>query len=98
MLHFEIDQNQYDTLLGLRHWMALKAKLKELYPDEYEKEAERIHNTILFNFDHADKLKIPFWVQNIVCYFQDDWRHCADTHLYQDLEKRGVDCSAVSCR
>ena len=97
-MEFFVNQKQYDTLLGLRHFMALKAKLKERYPEDYETEHERIHKTIVCLFDEADKLKIPFWVQNIVCFYQDDWRHSLVSYLYQDLEKRGVNCDAVSCR
>lgn len=97
-MEYTITQEQYNTLLGLRHWMALKAKLKERYPDDYKAEADRIHKTITFLFDEADKKAIPFWVQNIVCYYQDDWRHSIDHYLYQDLESRGVDCNAVSVR
>ena len=98
MLHFEINQKQYDILLGLRHWMAIKSKLAERYPADLETEGENIHKTICGLFDEADKNNIPFWVQNIVCAFQDDWRHSLDHYLYQDLESRGVNCSMVSCR
>lgn len=98
MLYFEVDQKQYDCLLGLRHWLAVKAKCAERYPADLEREGENIHKTICGLFDEADKLKIPFWVQNIVCAYQDDWRHSLTTYLYQDLEKRNVNCKAVSCR
>ena len=96
--NFTISQKQYDILLGLRHFMALKAKLKERYPAEYKTESEKIHKTICFLFSDADKSGIPFWVQNIVCYYQDEWRHTLDHYLYQDLENRGVNCDLVSCR
>lgn len=95
---FAINQKQYDILLGLRHWFAVSAKMRERYPDEYETEREKIHKTICMTFDEADKSAIPFWVQNIVCGYQDNWRHCLDTYLYQDLEKRNVNCDAVTCR
>lgn len=95
---YKINQAQYNTLSGLRYWMANKAYLKERYPEDYETEREKIHKTICFDFDEADRQAIPFWVQNIVCAFQDDWRHTKESYLYQDLEARGVDCSAVSCR
>ena len=97
-LTFNINQKQYDILLGLRHWMACKAKYKERWPEDYEKERDKIHKTIVFLFDDADRLGIPYWVQNIVCGFQDDWRHTLNTYLYQDLEKYGVNCAGVSCR
>ena len=97
-LHFDITQKQYNILSGLRFNMANKAYLLERYPDEYETESKKIHLTICDLFDEADNEKIPFWVQNIVCAFQDDWRHTKQTYLYQDLEKRGVNCYAVSCR
>lgn len=95
---YSVTQRQYNILLGLRHWMAVKAKMIERYPEEYNRESENIHKTICSIFDEADHEKIPFWVQNIVCGYQDDWRHSIDTYLYQDLEKRNVNCDAVSCR
>lgn len=78
--------------------MAVKAKMIERYPEEYNRESESIHKTICGLFDEADHEKIPFWIQNIVCGFQDDWRHSINTYLFQDLEKRNVNCDAVSCR
>ena len=98
MFDFTIDQKQYDTLSGLRYWMANKAYMKERYPEDYEKESEKIHKTIVSLFNEADQRQIPFWVQNIVCGYQDDWRHTKETYLYQDLEKRNVNCDAVSVR
>ena len=96
MLSFNINQKQYDILLGLRHFMADKAYLRERGGDQAD--IEKDHKTIIGLFDEADKAGIPFWVQNIVCSFQDDWRHTLDTYLYTDLEKRNVNCSLVSCR
>ena len=98
MKEYTINQAQYNTLSGLRHWMAVKAKMIERYPDVYETDADNIHKTITFLFKEADQQLIPFWVQNIVCYYQDDWRHTLDHYLYQDLERHGVDCENVSIR
>jgi 20S proteasome alpha/beta subunit len=95
---YTINQKQYDVLLGLRHWMAIKAKMIERYPEEYKRESDGIHKTICGLFEEADQNKIPFWVQNIVCGYQDNWRHAAETYLYQDLERRNVNCNSVSCR
>ena len=78
--------------------MANKAYMIDRYPADYEKESDNIHKTITSLFYEADALMIPFWVQNIVCGYQDDWRHTKETYLFQDLEKRGVNCDAVSCR
>lgn len=97
-MEYTINQKQYNILSGLRYWMSVKAKMKERYPADYEKEKENIHLTIVSLFEDADRNKIPFWVQNIVCYYQDEWRHTLDHYLYQDLEKRGVNCDLVSCR
>ncbi len=97
-LTFNINQKQYDILLGLRSHMAYNAKCRERWPEDYEVERENIDKTICGLFSDADRNGIPFWVQNIVCGFQDDWRHALTTYLYQDLEKYGVNCSGVSCR
>ena len=98
MLHYEINQKQYDILLGLRHWFAVKAKMQERNPADLKRDGDNIHKTICSLFNEADALNIPFWVQNTVCAYQDDWRHISTTYLYQDLEKNNINCSAVTCR
>lgn len=94
---YKVTQKQYDVLCGLRYWIADKARMIERYGTE-EPELDSIHKTIIGLFDEADKLKIPFWVQNIICMIQDDWRHYLTSYTYQDLENRGIDCSDVTTR
>ena len=96
-LYYKVDQHQYDLLCGLRYWIANKCRMRERYGDD-EPELERCHKTICSIFDELDKNGVPYWVQNTICMIQEDWRHYLTSYTYQDLEARGIDCSAVSCR
>lgn len=98
MLHYAVDQKQYDVLCGIRHWIADKERMRERYGDN-EPELETCHKTICGLFDEADKLKIPFWVQNTaICSVQGQWRKYLCEYTYDALERNNIDCSAVSCR
>jgi len=97
MLHFAVNQKQYDTLAGIRYWIADKERMIERYGHN-EPELDSIHKTICGLFDEADRLKIPFWVQNTaICSVQGHWRDYLSEYTYQALEKKNIDCSAVTC-
>ena len=98
-LYFKLSQEQYNALSGLAYRIADNAYMLERYGrDESEIERQENHKTILGLFDQLDALRVPFWVQNtIICTFE-DWRRYKTEYLYQALEQRGVDCSAVHVR
>lgn len=98
-LQFKLTQEQYNTLDGLAYRIADNAYMLERYGrDESEIERQENHKTILGLFDQLDALRVPFWVQNtIICAFE-NWRRYKTEYVFQVLECRGVDCSAVRVR
>lgn len=98
-LHFAVNQEQYNALQGLAYRVADNAYMIERYGvRDTEQERQDNHKIIVDLFEKLDLLQVPFWVQNnVICYFE-NWRRYKTDYLYQCLESRGVDCSAVSTR
>ena len=98
-LQFTLTQEQYNALSGLAYRIADNAYMLERYgAKDSEIERAENHKTITGLFDQLDALRVPFWVQNtIICAFE-NWRRYKTEYVYQVLECRGVDCSAVHVR
>lgn len=73
MLEFTSTHNQTKLLKGLAYWIADRAYLIERYGRD-EPEIKTADNAIISLFDKCDELQIPFWVQNTVMAFAEDWR------------------------
>lgn len=71
---------QRDELEGLAYWIADRAWSRERGElDEYED--SRTDNTIRAIFDALDRLAVPYWVQNAVCCWAEDWRRTMRENL-----------------
>jgi hypothetical protein len=98
MLHYTLNQSNYNKLCGLAYRIADNKYMIERYGTENTKtERERNHKTIYMLFDELDAARVPFWVQNTTISFANDWRRYKSECLYYYLISRGVDCSRVSC-
>ena len=65
---------------GLAYWIADRAWSRERGElDEYED--SRTDNTIRAIFDALDGLCVPYWVQNAVCRWAEDWRRAMKENL-----------------
>ena len=91
MLEITLNQEQYNKLSGLAYWIADKSYIKERYGDN-EPELDRCHKTIIMLFDELDALKVPFWAQNTVICFAENWRRYKETYLRNYLEKKNIHC------
>lgn len=81
-LSYEINQKTYNMLCGLAYRIADNKYMIERYgTKETEMEREESHKTITLIFDELDKNNVPFWVQNTVINFADDWRRYKETTL-----------------
>lgn len=96
-LYYQVTQKQYDVLAGLRYWIADIKRMRERFGDN-EPELKTCDNSIQALFDEADKLKIPFWVQNTAIFSVDNWRNYLTEYTYQALEKKNINCDLVNCR
>lgn len=73
MKSYTTTREQRDELEGLAYWIADRAWSRERGElDEYED--SRTDNTIRAIFDALDRLAVPYWVQNAVCRWAEDWR------------------------
>lgn len=80
MKAFAATREQRDELEGLAYWIADRAWSRERGElDEYED--SRTDNTIRAIFDALDRLAVPYWVQNAVCCWAEDWRHTMRENL-----------------
>lgn len=91
MLHFEATTEQRNALEGLAYWIAQKAACKEKYSnkDVAYMENLRIDRTIKESIlPECDKLKIPFWVQNSVICWAENWRNYAGKYMSVEMAKK----------
>lgn len=105
MLSFICTQEEYNTLSGLAYRIADNAFMIERYGrQDASIELGQNHKTILGLFDQLDKMSVPYWVQNAVISWSEDWRRYKKEYLYQAFEVYRsmpeefiIDFSAVSC-
>lgn len=77
---FTATREQRDELEGLAYWIADRAWSRERGElDEYED--SRTDSTIRAIFDALDRLRVPYWVQNAVCRWAEDWRRTMKENL-----------------
>ena len=89
MLHFKANQDQRLALQGLAYWIADVNYLRERYGDD-EPELTVADQTIKLLFNQLDKLQVPFWVQNSVICFAEDWRRYKREYMDRYLETRNI--------
>lgn len=86
-LAYVVNRSQMDALEGLAYWHADKQYLIERYGREDARyEIEQAHNTIMGLFAALDRLAVPFWLQNVVLAFSEDWRRYKSRYLSAYLE------------
>ena len=91
MLKFDASAKQWSILEGLAYWIADNAYCREMMPrEEYEREEHARHDeTIRSTFDELDRNGVPFWVQNAVIAWAEDWRRHASEYMDTGLARRG---------
>lgn len=87
-LSFVCTQEIYNTLSGLAYRIADNAYMIERFGREDASiELGQNHKTIISLFDKLDALHVPFWVQNAVMSWAEDWRRYKTGYVYQAFEK-----------
>ena len=82
MITFTATREQSDNLEGLAYWVSDRVWSRERGKlDKYED--RRTGDTIRAIFDALDRLAVPYWVQNAVICWAEDWRTFA-TRCAQD--------------
>lgn len=90
-MRYHINRNQYRALEGLAHWCYQAARCSA----ENDADGERQARETLATFPAAlDRLCIPWWMQNAVSAWAQDFRapgNIREAYLDQMLSRRCVD-------
>ena len=89
VLKFEASKEQKHALEGLAYWIADNAYIIERYGAD-DPERENVKKTISMIFDDLDALRVPFWVQNTVICFSENWRKYKETYLSSFLKTKNI--------
>ena len=88
---FSATREQRDELEGLAYWIADRAWSRERGElDEHED--SRTDDTIRAIFDRLDRLNVPYWVQNAVCRWAEDWRRTMREDLRNAMRAKQIVC------
>ena len=88
-MSFVMTKKQFAVLEGLAYRIADNAYMRERYGDD-EPELENVRKTIHSLFDELDRLQVPFWVQNTVIVWAEDWRRYKTDDMASYLTTRGI--------
>ena len=88
-LSFDANREQTNALQGLAYWIADNAYIIERYGAD-DPERENVKKTISMAFDELDTLRVPFWVQNVVICFAEDWRRYKAAYLSAFLKTKNI--------
>ena len=90
MLYYKVETvEQRDAIHALAYHVADVNYIKERYganDPEYLKADINVKDM----FGILDKLRVPYWVQNTVICFAENWRRYQDTYLDTYLKGKGI--------
>ena len=89
MLEFTANTTQMQELEGLAYWIANRQYIIERYGND-EPELQHCDDTIRLIFTRCDELKIPFWVQNSIICFAENWRRYKSEYLVEAMKERKI--------
>lgn len=89
-LYFKATREQRNALEGLAYWIANENYIRERYGNndpEIDKCKKTICNCI---FPECDDLAIPFWVQNSIICWAENWRQYKEFYLREAMEEKNI--------
>ena len=90
MLAYTLTRDQFSALEGLAYWIADLHYMREKWGDD-EPEVQRARDTVeKCCFPSLDRLAVPFWVQNSVICWAENWRNTKKEYLKQVLERKNI--------
>lgn len=89
MLEFKATQEQSNEIRALAYWVSDDYYIREKSGIN-DPERQTAKNTVLFTFKKLDELRVPYWVQNTVIAFCENWRNYAGGGLANHLKKRNI--------
>ena len=90
-LKFAYTREQYNALDGLAYRIADNAYMIERYGfKETETERAENHQTIVGLLEKLDYLQVPFWVQNSVIVWAENWRKYKSEYMSSFLKTKNI--------
>lgn len=90
MLAYTLNREQLNALDGLAYWVADLHYMRERW-GENDPELARARATIeKCLFPQLDKLKVPFWVQNTVICWAENWRNTKSEYFTDFLKRKNI--------
>lgn len=95
MLKFELSREQFRELSALAYWVANEQYIRERHGAD-DPEIQRCRETITKSiFPNLDRLQVPFWVQNIVSCWAENWRNYTSNYLINYLKTKSITLKEV---
>ena len=90
MLSFHADRQQSNALHGLAYWVADEHFIRERYGND-DPEIQVCSRTINeCIYPSLDRLHVPFWVQNAVSVFAENWRTYTSSYMDEYLRAKNI--------
>lgn len=89
MLNITLNSEQFSALEGLAYWVADASYMRERFGND-EPELERVRKTIDLCFSQLDRLSVPFWVQNSVVCWAENWRNTKRQYFSDFLKNKSI--------
>ena len=89
MNEITLTPRQYNALEALAYWIADVNYITERFGAD-DPEHERAHKTVCMWFEDLDRLQVPFWVQNTVIFWAEDWRRYKTEYLDNYLKSKNI--------
>ena len=89
MLKFTANRKQKNALEGLAYWIADNAYIIERYGPK-EPELKNVRKTISLILDELDSAGVPYWVQNSVICFAENWRNYKEKYLSDVMKAKNI--------
>lgn len=89
-MKYTLNHDQYSAISGLAYWVADLHYMRERFGED-EPELSRAKATIeKCLFPQLDKLQVPFWVQNTVICWAENWRNTKKQYLTDFLKSKNI--------
>ena len=88
-LFFKATKEQRNALEGLAYRIADSAYIRERFGND-DPELKQNEKTISSLFDLLDRLDVPFWVQNSVICFSENWRKYIQFGIFEPMKEKNI--------
>lgn len=90
-LVFHGNKKQLAALEGLAYRIADNNYMIERYGrTKVQIELSENHKTIMDLFAELDKMNVPFWVQNTVIFWSENWRQYKECYFVSAMKKKNI--------